>query len=314
MAISIWKDTYYETSADNSPFSYSITVDTGGGNDETIFQGKAYVAPDESTIKIHVNEICKDYLHIGAPAFKLNDPRQLTMTNTLAARRFYLKHNGSIMEAFDFVLDWSYDKEYYSSASAESQAHPVNGHLATNMYQMYTQVNGNSRVSTTYTARGNYSLSGSLYHGDYCGKWALYYVNSYGGWDAYLIEGSGKRIDDYNRLTINSRTDTGIVTGNYTGYNTNDSKKVFGRNSYNNLITPSWELKTGFVSDTEAENIAKNLLRSNKVILHDLDKDMMYPVVLSDTQGEWKTYRNSGRKFISYTITAQGAQTEQNLT
>ena len=60
--IPIWKDTYYTVNGDASPFVYSITV----GN-ETIFNGKAYVAPNEQEIKIKVNDICKDYLSIELP-------------------------------------------------------------------------------------------------------------------------------------------------------------------------------------------------------------------------------------------------------
>ena len=127
-----------------------------------------------------------------------------------------------------------------------------------------------------------------------------------------MIEGSVKRTDEYKRITINSRTQNGKVSSGRTFTDT-ELPKVYGKRSYNNQITPTWELKTSFISDSEAENLAKNLLRSNLVLFHDLDKDEIYPVVLTDAQGEWKTYRNNGRKFVSYTITAQGAQTEQNL-
>lgn len=313
MAISIWKDTYYEVNADDSPFSYSITTTTGTGQYQatvTIFQGKAYVAPDEATIKIHVNELCKDYLSASTPAFKLDDSRQLTIENTEAARTFVLRNSGgTALHTYDFVLDWSYDREEYRGNVFQSK--PINYRLAPNMYEVYTETNGNTMKSYTYTARGNNSLY--LYNKGYCGHGALYYCNSYGGWDAFLIEGSVKRIDEFNRITINSKTQNGIVKGNYQSYKMADVEKVFGKRSYNNQITPSWELKTSFISDSEAENLAKNLLRSNCVLFHDLDKDELYPVVLTDTQAEWKSYRNNGRKFVSYTITAQGAQTEQNI-
>lgn len=318
-AIPIWKDTYYEINADNSPFSYSITTTTGTGQYQatiTIFQGKAFVAPDEDTIKIRVSDICKDYLSMTTPAFNFgNDPNNYRTQNDEAIRLFELRNSGgTIMESYCFVLDWSYVTDSYPTGST-IQSHPINCRLAPNMYQMYTVVNTSTRRSYTYTHRNySYPLDPSVpYKSGYCGHGALYYCNSYGGWDAFLIEGSVKRIDEFNRIVINSTTQNGKATISGNTFVDADIQKVYGKRSYNNQITPTWELKTSFISDSEAENLAKNLLRSNNVLFHDLDKDEIYPVILTDTQAEWKTYRNNGRKFVSYTITAQGAQTEQNI-
>ena len=61
MTVPIWKD-YYVTllanaAGNTSGIQYRITV---GG--ESIFQGRAFLRPGETSIKTRINDICADYL------------------------------------------------------------------------------------------------------------------------------------------------------------------------------------------------------------------------------------------------------------
>ena len=292
-AISIWKDTYYQVPASASPFSYTISVD---GN--TIYSGKAFVAPNEQYIKIKVNTICQDYLMGKFPGIH----NMMGSIDETEATRTFTIHNsgGTALSSYTFTNDWSYDITGYTLNYTEFKSHPINLHKNDRMCGMYTQISSGN-VQTTWISRDYTSLwpSAFRYKEGYCGDWALYYQNAYGGWDAFLVEGNVKRNDEMSRLTIT------------TPFNNNTTE--WGKRNYNTQINPSFEIKTGYLTDTESAILAKNLLRSNQVYLHDLNTNKVWPVILTDTEAEWKTFKGNGRKFITYTINATASQTEQNI-
>jgi len=158
-----------------------------------------------------------------------------------------------------------------------------------------------SGVSTYVTDASNFigekvSVSGqTLYDVNYCGDAALYYLNSRGGYDAFLIEGLVKRTDKYTQGDL------------YRAYDNRDIQH--GRNRYITEITPSWELHTSWLKDDEAERLVRNLFPSTRVWLHLLDTNEYFPVVITDTSAEYKTYRNGGERLVSYTIKVDGSQT-----
>lgn len=291
-AISIWKDTYFSISASASPFSYSIT--TGG---ETIFNGKAFVAPQEQTIKIKVNEICKDYLTMDRPNLTPPGINITQKIHTEATRTFEVNDSiGNTLSSYTFTMDWSYAVDGYSANTVVSR--PINYHAKDGMTLLKsTYQESNGRIYTQTTRKPD-SFG---YHNDYCanGDWAFYYLNSFGGWDSFLIEGVVRRKDEFNRLTISTPYDNTTLD--------------WGKRTYNNQITPSWEATTGYLTDTESEILAKNLLRSNQVYLHHISTGEIWPVLLTDSTIEHKTFKNNGRRFITYTINAEASHTEQNV-
>lgn len=293
-ALSIWKDTYFTVPASASPFSYTITVD---GN--TIFSGKAFVAPDETEIKIKVNDICKDYLSISLP--ELRSSMSYSTDDTLAVRTFNVTNElGGVLSSYTFTNDWSYELEEYSSSGTTYKAYPINGRKTDGQYIFSTRVSSGG-VQKTYTTKYSPSLlaPSGLYTTGFCGNWAIYYLNSYGGWDSFLVEGNVRRKDEYNRLSITTPF--------------NNATLEWGKRAYNNQIRPSFEITTGYLTDSESEVLAKNLLRSNQVYLHDLVRGKVWPVVLTDNAGEFKTFKTNGRKFVTYTINAEASQEEQNI-
>lgn len=278
--IPIYKDTYYFAPESASPLDYTIVADG-----ETIFSGRAYAAPDEPNIRIKVNTIAQDYLSTEFPELSGTTP------HNNAAKTFSLYSGGSLLTAFTFCLDWSYESE---SVTSGSLSHPINGHGEERMVYFRTNA-ANNALSTTA-----YSTPPTGYAEGYCGDWALYYLNRYGGWDSFLIEGLVKRSDEYDRHSIT------------TVYN-NNNRRDWGKRNYNNQITPAWEVVTGWLNDTQSETLAFNLLSSNQVFLHDFVKDKIIPVVITDAQAGHKTFIGNGRKMINYTINISGSQIEQNI-
>lgn len=69
-----------------------------------------------------------------------------------------------------------------------------------------------------------------------------------------------------------------------------------------NEITSSWTLYTDDMSDGSK---MYHLLESTDVYLHNLKNDEIIPVVITDTNCEYKTYSNQGNKRFNYTINVE---------
>ena len=133
-----------------------------------------------------------------------------------------------------------------------------------------------------------------LYDVNYCGDAALYYLSSRGSWEAFLIEGLVKRTDKYTQNDYYKSFDNTTIE--------------FGRRRFLTDIKRTWELNTGWLSDWEAEAVATDIFPSTQVYLHLLDTDEMLPVVITDTQAEFKTYENQNYQLVSYKISVEASQ------
>ena len=135
-----------------------------------------------------------------------------------------------------------------------------------------------------------------VYDVSYCGDYGVYYVGKLGGWNSFLFEGICKRTDSltdykYNRFASNQTIN-------------------FENNRYLVEVNPTYELRTGWLSDEEAERFASDLVPTTKMYLHILKDDRIVPAIVLDTQAEYKTFKNNGRKFVSYTLRVQESQTK----
>lgn len=157
-----------------------------------------------------------------------------------------------------------------------------------------------SGVSTYVADASEYAGQKILINGcasydvNYCGDAALYYLNSRGGWDAFLIEGGIKRTDRYTQQDYYKAYDNTTIE--------------FGRKRFLTDIRRTWELNTGWLSDDESKRLAENLMPSTQVYLHLLDEDETLPVVITDTQAEYKTYENQNYQLVSYKISVEASQ------
>lgn len=137
-----------------------------------------------------------------------------------------------------------------------------------------------------------------VYDVNYCGDYALYYLNLRGGWDSFLLEGKGKRTDNYTRSEYQKKQPIN-----------NSSYLTFGRVVYVTETEPTWELHTGWLTDAQAEVLARNLLSSPRVYLHNLVENKIYTVVITNSNAEYKTYKTE-KKLVAYTINVASSNKE----
>ena len=135
-----------------------------------------------------------------------------------------------------------------------------------------------------------------MYDVKYCGDAALYYLNRKGGYDSFLFEGEVKRTDKFTQ-------------NNY--FKTYDNTTLdFGKTRYLTEISGTWECCTGWLSDDEAARFAANVFPTTQAWLHLLDSDEIFPVVITDTQAEYKTYDNNKYQLVNYKLNVETSQTE----
>lgn len=284
----IWKDVYYSSTA-FTILDYAIQIVDA----ETIYTGRAYHRPGADIISINISKICQDYIK---DSFRDVDFRTLT-GQTYVHPNAYVEFNlinvlnGNVLGTYGFVYDWSYEEW---DGSARNISSPINNHTVTGMYSFQsfsrTVLNTKTEVITQI---------GMVNSGNSCGDIALYYKNRKGGWDAFLIEGTVTKKDKYTKYTYNR------------SYNNNTLE--FENGTYHSQIITSYKLCTGWLNDSESENLAFNLLSSNEVYLHNLCTNNVYPVVITDNTATYKTYKNNSRKLVNYQISVEESQRKEVL-
>ena len=140
------------------------------------------------------------------------------------------------------------------------------------------------------------TVNGVTYDCNYCGDFAIYYVGRKGGWNTFLFEGPCKKVDKltdhkYNRAVNNTTIN-------------------FENNKYRVDINARYELYTGLLTDEEAEIFAKDVISTPKMYLHNLKTNEIIPAVVVDSQAEYKTFKNQGKKFVQYKLTVEESQTK----
>lgn len=298
---SIWKDTSYAVSYSASPFTYRIDMKTGSTSSDTvtIFNGKSWVRPGEQYLYININKIAQDYLYSDLPDLR-NITTSTTVQNPEAFRTFYLKNaSGTTLETYNFLLDWSYE-ETYDPTDTVYLTDAINGHGAPGMLFMQSVLPYSNRVVNTTISPTPFSYKpGSSYDTTHCGDFAIYYLSTKGGWCSFLFEGTATQTDKYKRYDISVPF--------------NNTTLEFQKKTYHNEITTTYQLKTGKLKDDEAANLAKNLIGTNKAYLHNLKTGEIMPVLSTDGTAVYKTYKNQGRKIVSYVVNVECSQTKHNV-
>lgn len=281
----IWQDVYFTGATDT--LDYYILMDTGSASREIIYQGRAYLQPNQSRVKINISKICQNYLSNNIEDG--NSIRNLDKVNVNSMKVFAIFNasGDTQLKAYRYVYDWS-----YGDLSVDGiLTNPINGHADSRMVKLGTSV----EPSLYYR---NHSIP-SLYTSGYCGDYAIYYLQRNGGWAAFLIEGNSKKTDRYEKYSYNMAFD--------------NNKAMFEESTYHNQITAEWQLSTGWLTDEQAENLAFNLIPSNRVFLHDLKNDKIIPVIVSNDSIDYKTFKNTGRQLVRYDITLTESQKKQML-
>lgn len=280
MIIPIYKDTIFEYTGNT--LDYSIVMDG-----LTIFQGRAYIAPGDSAIKININRICENYLSNDAVDEILANRSYGRQTAYDALKTFLLKDgNGNTLQTYQFLYYYDYETE--PDLGNPYLNDPITDAYSTNMFKLATHFDGTSVVN--YPDMGNYPRF-------VCGaEYALYYLNAKGGWDCLLIEGNSERTDKISRHQYNKTYDNQTIE--------------YEKNTYISEIAASWKLNTGLLDDAQAHKLCWHLLSSNRVYLHDLVNDKVIPVVITNSQNVYKTYKNNNQQPIQYEIDVVESQTK----
>ena len=291
----IWKDTNFVTSSANSPYEYSINLKTGNQitingvtQDEiiTVFHGKAWVRPGDGYLYINVNTIAQNYLYSDIPDLR-NINSTTTYENKYAYRQFYLVNSaGTTVQTYNFLLDWSYVN---TGVTSGTRSLPINGHGTPGMLFLSTVFNSSQKVVTTISISG-----GSSYDETHCGNYAIYYLNRFGGWDSFLIEGSVIKTDKYQR--------------HQAGLSYDNTTLGWHKRTYNNEITETYKINTGWLTDTESEVLAKHLLSTNQAYLHNIATGDIMPILNTDGFATYKTYKGNDRQRVDYQINVECSQ------
>lgn len=334
MAIPIWKDKFVTLGTGES-VQYRITLaDTG----EVIYSGKAYRRPGETNAVARVNDVCADWLENVLPYLSQAEFTQLSLpvsfnVQTLSGSTWTTK------ESVQFLNDWSYDYGY--NPATMGMSFPVNGRIDSRMPLVWTGLNVSQVTATLRFKDGTtaqvivpIAISDDFnadYNDDFsrsvrsagsgtavflldawddldsvtigsstfkvvtdCARYALYYVNAYGGWDCFLIEGNTLEADSLKRYTREMVYD-------------NRDIKNRGVKNYVNEIVKGFTFHTGWLLDDQGERM-HHLVNSTDVYMYDIASGEMIPVIVTDNTCEYRTYKNQGNRFASYTIQVEVAQ------
>ena len=288
VASSIWADTFFTTSA--SPFSYTINI--AGG--ETIFAGRAVRYPNADEVRININKVCENYLHQDFEGFFSGTTSQgvTTWYAPYAMRDFTLKDaSGNTLETYRFLDDWDYD-HIWTDSEDEVLSQPIVGIEELPVGSLsFTTTALQDEVVNIASAVTSASSQAS------CVEYVLYYVNARGGWDSFPIGGTTVKKDD--------------ITAYTTDKNFNNRTIEFETVRNISEVNTSYEMNTRYLNDEQSENLAKNLLESNLVYLHNLKDGTIKPVNIQSNQVVYQTYQTNGRKLSQYKITVAESQTKR---
>lgn len=331
----IWKNYLVNLGSDES-VEYLISYNSGDSLN-AIYSGKAWKKPGESSVNICINDICADWLVNTFPSLSEDFNRSAMPVEFVVQQ---ITSAGQYIEVarVKFINDWSYDASY--NPETEGMSFPVNGKIDGRQWLLWTglnvstieahvtMTNGQSmkvfipiEISNDFNADFNQDFARSvrsagsgtavfspLQWGDVakvaingvkyevikgCNRYVLYYLNAHGGWDSLLIEGASSEED---RLTRHTMSKVGVY----------DREKV----NYLNEIQKSITLHTSWLSDEQSLRM-HHLLNSTDVYLHDLEKNVILPVILEGSSTPYKTFKGEGGKLVNYTIEVTIAQSRK---
>ncbi len=327
----IWKN-YFVNLGSSESVEYVISYNSGDSLN-AIYSGKAWKKPGESSINICINDVCADWIVNTFPSLsegfsRIAMPVEFVVQKITAA--------GQYVEAdrVRFLNDWSYDTEY---DYADGLSIPINGRIDVRQWLLWTGLDVDQVEAQVYFASGesmtvfipvaisndfnedfNHDFSKSVrlagsgtavfspaQWGDVrrivingqtydvakkCNRYVIYYLNAHGGWDSLLIEAASSEED---RLTRHAMNKEGVYERE--------------KSNYLNEIEKSITLHTSWLSDEQSLRM-HHLLNSTDVYLHDLDNNVILPVILEGSATPYKTFKGEGGKLVNYEIKSVIAQ------
>lgn len=294
--------------------------------DETIYGGMAYLKPNADFVEIDISKICASYLNSSMEGI-FDNPQNYNAID--GVKQFSVWINGVMHGSYLFFNSYTYkvEDEYLREGHNVLLSDPIRKVIDRRQYVVLsffepfkdteysktialTANNGMALMPITATLRGRQlyttlikipdnkldkvSCDGmTIDIKDTNCKYCLYYQNALGGWDSFLINGNDKQTDKITSYKYVKSVDT--------------TTKHFGTKKYLNSITSTYKLFTDWLTDDEASRM-HHLLESTEVYLHNLEDDTIIPVNLTNSNCEYKTFTNNGRKKFNYTIECEFAQ------
>lgn len=281
-----------------SPVSFTFEL---GGN--TIYSGKGWARPGQSTVYVRPNDVFSQYLSQTFPTLSNN-----TSTDC------------DVVKTFNIVSGSSASKVYClgSMADLDNSVHhaPITGRVQTgqffitSVFKSSTKLVTSAGTTTLSTANKNRATDTSSLTGSIqvkmgtdtvtwqlvpkCHRFVLYYVNAFGGWDSLVCEGGYRLTDTYERAEA----------GVWPAANGQEAKTRTSK-VYLNEVTRSVVLNSGWLTDAQAARM-HHLLGSTLVYLCDTDdSNAVYPVKITNGDCPYKTFKNEGGQMVNYEITAE---------
>ena len=129
-------------------------------------------------------------------------------------------------------------------------------------------------------------------------RYVLHYVNAFGGWDSFVPRALCKQLDgltrsEYTRRAVNVNSAGGWAPRR-------------GRTVYNVAAARRWEMNTAWLSEAQAARM-HHLLESPDVWLFDTVEARYIPVVITNSDCDYKTHAGEGRRLISYVLNIEEA-------
>ena len=337
--IPVWKDRdVYITSSE--PINYSVEYYGG----DRVFQGIATPKPNSNSITIRINDFAKNMVNSDVEAeriFDIQDYMDYFIIPNYCREIAIAKPSddgGSTLLFSDYFCndyDYNYKSHYnYSPDKVHLISNKIT-HLTNRGYCLFTLFNcwehsvivnileedeqggGGVYLSLTIPSMSAAVVSGRnftpglhyIFYDTYddteigryeavesCNRYNLHYVNAKGGYDTLPIDGKkDKRTDNLTFEYFKSR-------GN------NQNIGMPQMNKFKVDVTPKWDLQTGWLNDEQSQKMY-NLFTSQKVWLEDIDEGTFTPVYITNNSVEYKTYTNSGKRKVSYTISVTSCNT-----
>lgn len=344
MANPIWRDYQIDLGSGTSCL-YRIGYNNTSSAWKTIYQGRAYKRPGDSTIKVNINGICADFLAQVA-TMPQADFLLISFPLTFQVHKEQTGGGWQSVTSVQFLPDWSYDSSY--NPSTMGMSFPINGHIDSRQW-IPASAYGTSNLSVRFINAQNVGVTEtktlSIADG-FCNNTSskdadiyrcmesagngtlVFNLANYNNVDRVLIGGIATykvvtSCAKYALLYVNAYGgwDTFLIEGNtretstitrHTNERQTDnnalSANILNPTEVNfvNEVTKEFTFVTGWLSDDESSRM-HHLLNSPKVYLYDIAANSKTPVILSTDTHEEKTYRGNGCQMVNYEITARVA-------
>lgn len=306
----IWQDIFVTIPSNYPQFFVQI-------NGTQVYAGKGAFMPNETTIKVRLNDIITDYLTYVTPNFFDTESKSFDVLNVVV-RRF----DGQLIWSDTIIPDWSYTHYYNPEeglplAPIDNRLHPRQAFVMTNFGGLSTEVEAEYKDGTLgaqdldygpnvasymppqhtsplvalFVVLGDYAATYDYTYTKGCERFVLYYINAYGGWESLLCDGTSTTSENYTRNTYKRVYD-------------NNNNLARGTVNYANEVAKTYTLRTGLLTEEGAANM-HHLIGSPMVFLQDFANDgAVMPVTIDDKSVEAKTFNSNGRRPIQYTIKA----------